>query len=135
MNMLELRASDVTIRGIDFWGAYGVADGIRIISGHRITIEGCRFFQLGGIAVAATHTSAQGLTVRGNSIEDSRATGMYFGCHDGIGCAISGLLVEGNYIHGVSAPNPEIGYGIQVKLNSSGVIRAAPLGRFLPRLA
>lgn len=123
VNMLELRASDVTIRGIDFWGAFGIADGVRIISGHRITIEGCRFFQLGGIAVAATHASVQGLTVRGNSIKESHATGMYFGCHDGIGCAISGLLVEGNYIDGVSATNPEIGYGIQVKLSSSGVIR------------
>lgn len=121
--MLEIRASDVTIRDLDFWGAHGIADGIRIISGHRIVIERCKFLQLGGIAVAATHASVQGLTVRATAIQGSQATGMYFGCHDGIGCVISGLLVEGNYIQGVTAANPEIGYGIQVKLNSSGVIR------------
>jgi hypothetical protein len=48
---------------------------------------------------------------------------MYFGCHDGAGCQITDLLVERNFIHGVDAPEPEIGYGIQVKLNSAGVIR------------
>ena len=54
---------------------------------------------------------------------DSGATAMYFGCHDGIGCQISNLLVERNFIRGVDAPDPEIGYGIQVKLNSVGGIR------------
>lgn len=123
VNMLEIRASDVTIRDLTFWGAFGAADGVRIISGNRITIERCRFQQLGGIAVAANHTSVQKLTIRQNSIRESTATAMYFGCHDGLGCAISGLLVEGNYIHGVTAAESEVGYGIQVKLNSSGAIR------------
>lgn len=122
-NVLEIHASDVVIRNLSFWGGLGSADGIRIISGHRITVEHCHFFQMGGIAVAATHTSVRGLTVRANSIEESRATAMYFGCHDGNACAVSKLLVEGNYIRGVRAPDPEVGYGIQVKLNSSGIIR------------
>jgi hypothetical protein len=71
----------------------------------------------------ANHTSVHGLTVRRNVISDTQSTGMYFGCHDGLGCTVSSLRVEQNYIHGVTAPSPEIGYGIQVKLNSSGVIR------------
>lgn len=123
VNMLEVRASDVTIRGLEFWGSLGDADGVRIMAGNRITIEDCRFHQLGGIAVASTHTSVQGLTVRRNVITESHATGMYFGCHDGLGCTISGLIVEGNYIQGVSAPAAAVGYGLQVKLNSTGVIR------------
>src|SRR5690242_16802813 len=53
VNMLEIRASDVVIRGLDFWGAMADADGVRIISGNRITVEDCRFTQLGGIAIAA----------------------------------------------------------------------------------
>jgi hypothetical protein len=122
-NMIEIRASDVTIRGLEFWGSFGEADGVRIISGNRITIEDCRFFQLGGIAVASTHASVQGLTVRRNVIAESHATGMYFGCHDGLGCTISALVVEGNYIQGVSAAAAEVGYGLQLKLNSVGVIR------------
>jgi hypothetical protein len=48
---------------------------------------------------------------------------MYFGCHDGLGCMHSDLVVEKNYIRGVSAAPSAIGYGMQVKLNSSGVIR------------
>jgi hypothetical protein len=35
----------------------------------------------------------------------------------------TGLTIEGNYIHTVRAPDPEIGYGIQIKLNSGGVVR------------
>jgi Right handed beta helix region len=48
---------------------------------------------------------------------------MYFGCHDGKACVIEDLVIERNYIHGVDAPNPMIGYGIQVKLNSPAIIR------------
>src|SRR4030095_6167530 len=75
------------------------------------------------IAVAATHSSVRGLTVRGNSITDSSSTGMYFGCHDGATCVISDLLVERNAIQQIDAPVNLIGYGIQVKLNSTGIIR------------
>ncbi len=123
VNLLEIRASDITIRGLDFWAARGEADGVRIMSGNRITVEDCRFSELGGIAIASTHASVQGLTVRGNVIVDSGSTGMYFGCHNGTACAVSGLLVEGNYIHGVTAVPEEVGYGLEVKLNSAGVIR------------
>jgi hypothetical protein len=52
----------------------------------------------------------------------SRATTMYFGCHDGRAGMVSGLLIEGNYIHGASAADDQIGYGIQVKLNSTAII-------------
>ena len=123
VNMLEVRASDIVIRSLDFSPGLAEADGVRVIMGNRITVEDCHFIQMGGIAVVANHTSVHGLTVRRNVISDSNSTGMYFGCHDGLGCTISGLRVEGNHIHGVTAPRPEIGYGIQVKLNSSGVIR------------
>ena len=48
---------------------------------------------------------------------------MYFGCHDGTWCILTDLVVERNYIRGVRASDPEIGYGFQVKLNSVAVIR------------
>ena len=123
VNLLEIHAADITVRGLDFWGSRGEADGVRIISGHRITVEDCRFVELGGIAIASTHASVRGLTVRGNMILDSGSTGMYFGCHDGSTCAVTGLLVERNFIRGVTAQSGEIGYGLEVKLNSAGVIR------------
>jgi hypothetical protein len=121
-NLLQIRAGDIVIQSLDF-GPLVDADGVRIIFGNRITVEDCRFFQLGGIAIAANHTSVDGLTVRRNVIADSSATGMYFGCHDGIQCSMTRLLVERNFIHGVTAPPGEVGYGMQVKLNSTGVIR------------
>lgn len=123
VNMLEIRTNDVVIQGLEFWGGLHDADGVRVISGHRITVENCLFSQMGGIAIAATHTSVRDLTVRRNVILDSASTAMYFGCHEGTNCVLSNLRVEKNYIRGVTAPNPQIGYGLQVKLNSSGVIR------------
>ena len=123
VNMLEIRASDIVIRGLAFGPTTADADGVRIITGDRITIEDCQFTQLGGIAVVANHTSAHGLTVRRNVITNSNATALYFGCHDGISCSVTDLSVVGNRIKGVTAPNSEIGYGLEVKLNSSAVIR------------
>ncbi len=122
-NLLNIRASDVTIRGLHFGPTPSDADGIRIFAGSRISVEECQFSRMGGIAVVANHSSVRGLTVRRNVIVDSGATAMYFGCQDGIGCTVSGLLVERNFIRGVTAPEPQIGYGLEVKLNSSGTIR------------
>src|SRR5882672_11003648 len=121
-NVLEIRASHVQVRGLEFGPTQPDVDAIRIFSGNDITVEDCRFSQLGGIAVVANHSSVRGLTVRRNVILNSTTT-MYFGCHDGVGCVVRDLLVEGNYIRGVTAPDPQIGYGLEVKLNSSGIIR------------
>jgi len=48
VNILEIRASDIVVRGLSFGPTAPDADGIRIITGNRITIEECRFFQMGG---------------------------------------------------------------------------------------
>ena len=122
-NVLEIRADHVTIREIKIGPTSKNIDGIRIFADAGVTIEDCEFSQLGGIAIAATHTSVSGLTVRRNIVTDSMATAMYLGCHDGTECQISNLLVERNFIQRVDAPDPEIGYGIQIKLNSTAVVR------------
>src|ERR1044071_926435 len=122
-NVFEIEADYVSLRGLKLGPTQKGIDGIRIRAHAGVTVEDCEFTQLGGIAIAATQTSVRGLIVRRNVITESAATAMYFGCHDGVGCRISDLLVERNFIHGVDAPEPEIGYGIQIKLNSSGVIR------------
>jgi hypothetical protein len=122
-NVFEVRASHVTIRGLEFGPTQQDVDAVRIFNANGVTVEDCRFTELGGIAVVANHWSVQGLVVRRNVIRNSTATAMYFGCHDGIACIVSGLVVEGNFIEGITAPDPEIGYGIEVKLNSSAIIR------------
>ena len=48
---------------------------------------------------------------------------MYFGCHDGMRCAISGLWSRATTSMACGRQIREIGYGLQVKLNSVGVIR------------
>jgi len=122
-NVIEIRASHVTLRRLQS-GRTGVdVDGARIFVGNGLTIEQCEFTGLEGIAVVANHTSVWGLAVRGNAVRDTKATAMYFGCHNGLTCTVSDLLVERNYIHGVQAPKEAVGYGMEVKLNSTAVIR------------
>ncbi len=121
-NVFEIYAGNITIKGLEFGPTKREVDGIRIFSGHSIIIENCKFSNMGGIAVVANHLSARKLTVRQNEIVNSRSTAMYFGCQDA-SCVMSDLLIEKNFISGVSAPDPQIGYGIQFKLNSSGIVR------------
>jgi len=122
-NVFEVRASHITIRGLEFGPSQSGVDAIRIFAANDVTIEECHFTQLGGIAIVASHASVRGLVVRRNVIRESLATAMYFGCHDGFSCTVTGLVVEGNFINGVKAPESEIGYGLEVKLNSMGMIR------------
>ncbi|MCI0548819.1 MAG: right-handed parallel beta-helix repeat-containing protein [Candidatus Rokubacteria bacterium] len=122
-NVLHIRADHVILRGLRFGPTQRNIDAIRIIHGDHVIIEDCEFSEVGGIAVVANHTSLRGLTVRRNAVLHSGATGMYFGCHDGMGCVMSDLTVERNYIRHVRAPEQEIGYGIQVKLNSAAIVR------------
>ena len=122
-NVLEIYADNVLIEGLEFGPTHSDVDAIRIFSGDYITVEDCGFEQIGGIAVVANHASVKGIVARRNRIIDSTSTAMYFGCHDGLSCTISELLLEKNFISGVSARESEIGYGIQVKLNSTGIVR------------
>jgi len=93
-----------------------------IVSGvDRVTVEQCRFDGIGGCTIVQSMTG-RALVVRGNHIRDSRYTAMYFGCHVG-NCSVTDMLIEDNDIDGVTAPWRRIGYGIQVKLNSSAVVR------------
>ena len=119
-NVIDVRADHVTIRGLAFGPTHEDIDGVRVYAREGVTVEDCEFSGLGGIAVVASHHSSRGLVVRRNTVRSSTATAMYFGCHDGVECVVDDLLVEGNYIHTVRAPGSAIGYGIQVKLNSSG---------------
>jgi Right handed beta helix region len=122
-NVIAIRGSHVVIRGLEFGPTQNDVDAIRIYSGNDITVEHCYFSQLGGIAVVANHTSVRGLAVRRNVIVNTRATPMYFGCHDGKACTVTGLVIEENFIKSVRAPADAVGYGIEVKLNSTGIIR------------
>lgn len=122
-NVLEIRADHVVVTGLSFGPTRKNVDGVRIRAGKDVAVIDCEFVKMGGIAVAANQSSLQGLLVSQNIVSLSNATAMYFGCHDGTSCRLSNLVIEKNQIDGVAAADNEVGYGIEVKLNSTAVIR------------
>jgi hypothetical protein len=122
-NVLDVHADHVTIRGLEIGPTRPDVDAVRFHGTGGLVVEDCHFEGVGGIVVSANRRSARGITVRRNLIRNSRATAMYFGCHDGLSCAVSDLLVEGNRIETVRSRGHAVGYGIQVKLNSIAIVR------------
>jgi hypothetical protein len=122
-NALEIKASHVAVRHLEFGPTEPDVDGVRIFGATDVAVEGCHFTGVRGVSVVANHANVQGLVVRGNVITSPGTTPMYFGCHDGRTCVVSGLEIEGNVIRGVTAPENAVGYGIQLKLNATGVVR------------
>lgn len=122
-NVLDVKASHVRLKSLAFGPTQWGIDAIRIHGGTDISVEDSEFTGIGGVAIVANHDSVSGLAVRRNIVRNSASTAMYFGCHDGLRCTVTGLVVEGNFIQDVKALDPEIGYGVEVKLNSAAVIR------------
>lgn len=122
-DVIRIRADHVTLRGLRFGPTHGYVDAIRLWSKRGVTIEECEFTAIDGLAVVANKSSLTGLIVRRNVVRDSRATAFYIGCHDGVGCEVSDFLIEGNLIQRAGFRPDGVGYGVQVKLNSTGVIR------------
>ena len=122
-NVLEVRADHVVIKGLAFGPTRKSVDGVRIRARHDVSVIDCEFVGMGGIAVAANQSTLQGLLVKGNSVSMSGSSAMYFGCQDGDACRVSDIVIEKNRIEGVTAAESEVGYGMQIKLNSSAIIR------------
>jgi hypothetical protein len=122
-SVFEIYADHLLFKRLEFGPTQMGVDGFRIFAGNDIAIEDSVFTRMGGIAIAATHKSVRGIVIRGNASFDAMSTVVYLGCHDGISCVHSDLLIERNFIQGVNAADPAIGYGIQIKLNSTAVIR------------
>jgi parallel beta helix pectate lyase-like protein len=122
-NVLDVKASHVRLKALAFGPTQSGVDAVRIHGGTDISVEDSAFSGIGGVAVVANHDSVSGLAVRRNIVRNSTSTAMYFGCHDGVRCTVTALSVEGNFIQDVTARDPEIGYGVEIKLNSSAVIR------------
>ena len=119
--VVDVSANDVVIRGVSFAHTPRGIHAIVVHGASDVVVEDCQFDDIGGLAIVET-MDARHITVRRNSIRRSRATAIYFGCHSG-SCSVSDILIEANRIEHVTAPWRAIGYGIQVKLNSSATIR------------
>jgi hypothetical protein len=124
-NVIDLSGAFLTLRWLSFSPTQDSVDAIRIRSGSDIIIEQNSFTGIGGVSVAGNDSSLQRITIRDNIFKDLKYTVLYFGCQDGLACQASDIVVERNVIDGVTTPyDPSaVGYGVQVKLNSSATIR------------
>lgn len=121
-NVLEVfGASHIQIRGLDFGPTQVNVDAIRIRHASDILIEDCRFTGIAGISVATSGGDTARVTIRDNVFKDLQATGIYIGCHQG-DCRADDVVVTGNLIDGVDAPEQSVGYGLQLKRNAWGVV-------------
>lgn len=125
-NVEIINSSYLSIRGLRFRGG---DTGVRITSGHHITIEGCEIFATLNNGIAANTGNADSLILRRNHIhhtglhprQETEGEGMYLGCHDGA-CRVTNSLIEGNYIHHLRSTSGGGNDGIEVKFGSSGNI-------------
>ena len=109
-NMLDLRmVSPLQLLDLDFDHSEDDIDAIKIHGSSDLRIEGCHFRDIGGVSINAPSGSTQHLTVLFNEMRELRATGMYFGCHDGESCRSTELRIEGNLI---SCVTPRGGRGV-----------------------
>lgn len=122
-NVLDIRdVRHLVIRDLDLVRTARNVDAIRIRSGSDIRIENNRFTAIAGISVAAGNGDIARITIRGNRFRRLAATAIYIGCHSGH-CRGEDIRVEDNLIDGVMPDPGNVGYGIQYKLDSWGVIR------------
>jgi len=130
-NVLELRnTAHLVLRSFSFGATQDSVDAIRIWKANDIVIENNLFQRIGGISISANNSDTARITVRQNTFRDLQATGLYFGCHDGTECHATDLVIEGNLLDGVAPTDQRaIGYGLEVKLNSYGTIRANTIYR------
>jgi hypothetical protein len=122
-NVLELRnAVYLVLRGFAFAQTQSGVDAIKIRQVTDIIIERNTFTGIGGISISANDsgTNVARITIRQNIFKDLRSTGLYLGCQEG-NCKVTELVIEGNLIDGVTSS--DVGYGLQIKLNSYGTVR------------
>ncbi len=121
-NVLDVNASDIVIDGLSFGPTNPAIDAIKVKTGDRVAIRRSHFFQVGGISVAANTSDTAGLEIVGNFFEDLKATGIYIGCQNGEEqCVATDVLIAENLIVGVESA--AVGYGLEIKLDSYGVVR------------
>jgi hypothetical protein len=121
-NVIDVLASWVVISGLHFGPTNDAIDGVKIKSGDAITVEDCVFEQIGGISISANSADSDGVIVRRNRFVDLHATGLYFGCQDGMSaCAATDLTIEGNLFDGVDSA--AVGYAMEIKTDSWAYVR------------
>jgi hypothetical protein len=122
-NVFDVYGAYLEFEWLSFVNTQQYVDAIKIRSGHNITVLENTFENLGGTAVVYNDPgTVDRISVVGNTIQRSKFTAIYLGCHDGTKCHATNVLVEGNLINGVHPGSSEVGYGMEIKLNSFGTV-------------
>jgi hypothetical protein len=124
-NVIELRdAAHLILRGFAFARTQDGVNPLRIWRANDIVIEQNSFQESGAVTIAVNSNDCARITVRQNTFKNLKATGLYFGCHNGVDCHATDVRIEANLIDGVDPTNQgAIGYGLEIKLNSYGTVR------------
>jgi len=124
-NVLELRrVQHITLRWLSFGPTRDGVDAIKIRRSSDVLVKQNLFHGIGGISISANNGDSDRITVRQNVFQNLTSTALYFGCHEGASCHATDLTIEGNFIDGVMPlDRNSVGYGLQIKLNSYGVVK------------
>jgi len=125
-NILDVSGSYLQIRWFGF-GPTAAGAGVNPIKLHNSAsnlVIDQNVFNNTDIAVPANDSGStyQNISVTNNVLKNMQSTGLYFGCHDGTSCHALNILIQGNLIDTI-APGDQVGYGLEVKLNSYATIK------------
>ncbi len=118
-NVIDVLASDVTLRGLAFGPTEANIDAVKIKDGSRVAVEDSVFTGIGGISVSANSADGANNAVLACTFTDLNATALYFGCHDG-SCVQTDVRIEDNTFDGVTSD--AVGYALEIKLDSWGMV-------------
>lgn len=97
-------------------------DAIKFNGSQNIRIWGNRFDKVNGVAISAP-TGGKNFYIGHNHITNNNYTAVYLGGHSGT-TPMENYIFEWNHIQDVTTySSSAVGYGMQAKLNSSGVVR------------
>ena len=122
-NVIDVEADHVTLADLWFGPTNDAIDAIKIKQGSHVTVERCEFDAIGGVSISANSGGTyEDIVIRQNHFHGLQATGIYLGCHSGMAsCEALDVVVERNLIDFVDSAN--VGYGLEIKLDSYGVVR------------
>ena len=123
-NIWDIRATHVTVRGIEFSGG---SAGVRVEAASDFTFEDCEIHETEDVALrmndgGQTYTR---VNILRNHLHDTGGTGegMYLGCNED-GCRLVDAVIAGNYVHHTNAGDVSQGDGIELKEGSYGCVIA-----------
>ena len=121
-------SSHVTLRDLELVGGNA---GVRIDFSDDITVQNCIIHGANGAGVvvdkqlgSASQVAHSNIVVRGNELYDSGAASGFavrLGCDEALTCSAPGVVVEGNYIHGIDLGGS--GGGIRIGASANAGVR------------